>query len=200
MTRRRIYLIGLCALAMAAMPSCIAADAALKGDVLLSRSQFTAAIDAYQSQEPMLKSNPQALRRLLTNLAYAQITVGRDEDADKTLDRLKLDDKETASPEFKRLKSALEQYKKSGSLIDRATRFLEQKKFDDAIGSYKLATVNMPYNAEFHLLLAYAYRAKYVGTKRSADWSNAKAEFEQVKRLDPQEFQEICKDAVKPKI
>jgi tetratricopeptide (TPR) repeat protein len=177
-----------------------AGAATLKGDQFLQNARFYNAICAYQSEEKVAARDPGLHRRLLTNLAFAQMSIGRDEDADKTLDRLAVNASEAATPEYKRLLAALESYKTSGKYIDEGTNLLHERKFDDAIARYKSAVAKMPHNAEFHLLLAYAYKSKFVSTKNLTDWRAAKAEFDQVKRLDPVEFKEICKDATKPKI
>ena len=158
-------------------------------------------MEAIRIYQRLMKSQPKeqsSKHNLAAKLAYAQLIVGRDEDAGETMQRIHLTDHEADCPEEVRLKKLLDDYRSASLQIDRATKLLSEKDDKGAISAYKLAVQQMPQNAEFHLLLAYAYRAKYRRTRAAADWREALREFEAVKRLDPDEYRKIRQDATKP--
>ena len=163
----------------------------------LEKSKFYDAIQAYEKARQTLPKNTDMNSSDLNDLAIAQLSIGRDEDADKTMKTI-LHDKGNETPEKERLNSLIKEYKHSASHIEEGAKLLEVKDTRAAITEYEEATEHMPYNAEFHLLLAYAYKARYRQTRDAADWSRAQREFNAVRRFDPDEYQKIKEDDLRP--
>ncbi|HEY9868652.1 MAG TPA: hypothetical protein V6D08_05760 [Candidatus Obscuribacterales bacterium] len=169
-----------------------------KGDRLLAASRFYEAIRCYEQVASSIPKTDRLGSHVLSNLAVAQLSLGRDEDAAESMKKLSETYPQVRSLQKARLDALFETFKHASEHTDRAAKLLADGDSRGAIAEYEEAVEHMPYNAEFRSLLALAYRARYAKTRDAVAWRKAKQQFDLVKQLDPDEYEAVKADAVKP--
>lgn len=169
-----------------------------KGDRLRAASRFYEAIKCYeQALGGIFKTDPLGWH-VLSSLAVAQLSLGRDEDAAKSMKKLSEAYPPVRSLQKDRLDALFDPFKHASEHTDRAAKLLSDGDSRGAIAEYEEAVEYMPYSAEFCSLLGLAYRARYAKTWDEVAWRKAKTQFDLVKQLDPDQYEAVKADAVKP--
>jgi tetratricopeptide (TPR) repeat protein len=169
-----------------------------KGDRLLAASRFYEALKCYEQVAGSIPKTDPLGSHVLSSLAVAQLSLGRDEDAAESMKKLAETYPDVRSLQKARLDALLDTFKHASEHTDRAARLLAEGDSRGAIAEYEEAVEHMPYNAEFRSLLALAYRARYAKTRDEVAWRKAQQQFDLVKELDPAEYEAVKADAVKP--
>jgi tetratricopeptide (TPR) repeat protein len=168
------------------------------GDQFLAASKFYQAINCYEHAYKILPEKNPLKERVLVNLAIAQLSLGRDEDAAESMKTLSTKYPTYQSLQRTHLDAVFNEFRHAASHTDEAATLLTEGKTRAAITEYEEAIEHMPYNAEFYSMLAFAYRTRYTRTKDEVAWRKAQRAFDTVKRLDPLEYDAIKADAGKP--
>src|SRR5262249_23932623 len=169
-----------------------------QGDQFLADSKFYQAIKCYEHAYKVLPETSPLKVRVLVNLAIAQLSLGRDEDAAESMKTLSAKYPSYQSLQRTHLDAVFDAFRPAATHTDAATSLLSEGKTRAAITEFEEAIEHMPYNAEFYSLLALAYRARYSHTKDDVDRIKAQRAFDTVKRLDPLEYNAVKDQAVKP--
>ena len=168
------------------------------GDQFLADSKFYQAIKCYEHAYKALPDKDPLKPRALVNLAIAQLSLGRDEDAAESMQTISAEYPAYKSLQRTHLDALFDEFRHAAEHTDEASSLLAEAKTRAAITEYEEAIEHMPYNAEFYSLLGFAYRTLYTRTKDEVAWKKAQHAFDMVKKLDPTEYDAIKADTVKP--